>query len=124
MLRLLLDEHISPTVAKQLRAHDPTIAIMSIQEWHVGAHLGEPDDKLLEGAHAEHLTLVTYDQQTIKPLLHIWGAEGIDHSGVVFVSSSTIAARDIGGLVRALVNLWNHYRDDDWLNRMAHLERA
>jgi hypothetical protein len=124
MLRLLLDEHISPTVAKQLRVHDSTIAITSIQEWHVGAYLGEDDDKLLEAAHAERLTLVTYDQQTIKPLLHIWGAAGIDHSGVVFVSSSTIAARDIGGLVRALAKLWDSDHDDDWLNRMTHLERA
>jgi hypothetical protein len=124
MLHLLLDEHVSPTVAQRLRARTPPVAILSMQEWHGGACLGKNDDVLLEAAHAERLTLVTYDQQSIKPLLRIWGAEGTDHSGIVFVASNAIAARDIGSLVRALAKLWDNYRDDDWLNRVTYLVRA
>ncbi len=38
-LRLLLDEHLSPAIAEQLRLHHPDVAIFSLQEWEGGAYL-------------------------------------------------------------------------------------
>lgn len=124
MLRLLLDEHLSPVIGQQLRRHHPLIAITSMHEWHDGVYLGVDDEDILKAAHAEKLTLITYDQQTIKPLLRRWGAAGDDHSGVVFVSNRTIASQNFGGLVRAIGDLWEQERDEEWLNRVRYLEIA
>lgn len=72
MLRLLLDAHISPLVMRELRAHVSAISIICLQEWNGGAHLDAQDTTILELAHDEQLTLVTYDQRTIVPLLKAW----------------------------------------------------
>ena len=72
LLRLLLDEHLSPTIAEHLRRRNPQIAILSLQEWEQGAYLRAEDALLLTVARQQRLTLVTYDQRTIVPLLKSW----------------------------------------------------
>lgn len=69
MLSLLLDEHLSPVIAEQLRASHPELLIFSLQEWHDGAYLGASDATLLAAAYREGLTLITRDISTISPLL-------------------------------------------------------
>jgi hypothetical protein len=59
---------------------------------------------ILTAALEEGLTLVTYDQRTIVPLLMRWRAEGRDHAGVILINRQSIAQADIGGQVRALIN--------------------
>jgi hypothetical protein len=103
MLRLLIDEHISPEVAEGFRREVSNAAIMGLPEWENGQFLGAPDDIILEAAAAQRLTLVTYDLKTIPPLLKNWIETGRNHGGVIFVDGRTIAPSDIGGLVRALV---------------------
>src|SRR5690242_6099744 len=98
-LSLLLDEHMSAVVAVQVQGKRPTISIQSIYHWRGGVFAGEDDDPLLAAAVDEGLTLVTYDQRTIFPLLSDIALLGRSHGGVVFVDVKTIASSDIGALI-------------------------
>jgi hypothetical protein len=123
MLKLLLDEHISPDVAKGLRRRDRTLSIYSMTEWQGGSFLGQDDAACLREAAAQKLTLVTYDRRTIPPLLKMWAEEGRVHGGVIFVDDKTIAPSDIGGLVQALARLAKEARHWDWSDRIGFLRR-
>jgi hypothetical protein len=123
MLRLLLDEHISPDVAKGLRHSGRGIAVYAMAEWEGGNFLGQDDDACLREAAAQRLTLVTYDRRTIPPLLKAWAEAGREHGGVVFVDEKTISPADIGGLVRALTALAKDTGGWDWADRICFLRR-
>lgn len=118
---LLLDEHVSPRVARQLRSQDPSVPALGVLEWNEGRHLGARDEDLLAAALDEALVLVTYDLRTIVPMLKSWGEQGTDHGGVVLVDDRTLAPNDFGGLVRALAALWQAQGDDPWKNRVVDL---
>ncbi len=122
MLKLLLDEHISPDVADQLRRRR-SLVIHWMAEWEGGDFPGEEDAACLLKAAKQGLTLVTYDRRTIPPLLKIWAEEGRRHGGVIFVDEKTIAPADIGGLVRALVRLSKETGRWDWTDRVYFLRR-
>jgi len=121
MLKLLLDEHISPDVADGLRRRHRLLVVHCMPEWKGGAFLGTDDSACLLEAAEQHLTLVTYDRRTIPPLLKIWAEEGRQHGGVIFVDEKTISPADIGGLVRALSRLFNETRKWDWSDRVCYL---
>jgi hypothetical protein len=121
MLRLLLDEHISPDVAETLRRRHRSLVVVCIVEWEGGEFLGQADWACLEQAAAERLTLVTYDRRTIPPLLKNWAEEGRKHGGVIFVDEKTISPSDHGGLARALGNLRRKTPKWDWTDRVCFL---
>jgi hypothetical protein len=121
MLALLTDAHLSPQVAPQVKARRPEISIFSLRNWRNGALLNADDSDILTEAQTEGLTLVTYDQTTINPLLTQWAMEGRDHAGVIFVSRRSIAQSDIGGQVRALIALWDFSHSADWTNVVHYL---
>ena len=121
MLKLLLDEHISPRVAAGLQRRSPAIVIRYLTEWEGGTFLGQDDSACLQTAAKQGLTLVTYDRRTIPPLLKAWAEEERDHSGVIFVDEKTISPADIGGLVGALTKLSKETRNWDWTNRICFL---
>jgi hypothetical protein len=123
MLRLLLDEHISPDVAVGLRRHSHSIVVLSMAEWEAGNLLGQEDASCLQAAAQKGFTFVTYDQKTIRPLLKSWAEEGRDHGGVVFIDNKTISQANIGSLVRALGELWREAVNWDWTNRIYFLQR-
>jgi predicted alpha/beta-fold hydrolase len=127
MLKLLLDEHISPNVAKGLRrrnrSKDRPITVFAMRDWEGGSFLGQDDAACLTEGAAQELTLVTYDVRTIPPLLKNWAEEGRSHGGVIFVDYKTIAPSDIGGLVVALSGLAGEARDWDWADRVCFLRR-
>jgi hypothetical protein len=123
MLKLLLDEHISPEVAKGLRRRDRTVSVSPMTEWQGGSFLGQDDAACLREAAAKKLTLVTYDRRTIPPLLKVWAEEGRVHGGVIFIDDKTIAPSDIGGLVLALARLTKESRHWDWSDRVCFLTR-
>jgi hypothetical protein len=121
MLKLLLDEHISPEVAKGIQRRIRTLVVYSMVEWEDGDFLGKEDSVCLVEAAKQCLTLVTYDRRTIPPLLKLWAEEGRPHGGVIFVDEKTIAPSDIGGLVRALISLTAETGHMDWTNQVYFL---
>ena len=123
MLKLLLDEHISPDVANGLRRRNRAIEIRYMVEWEDGYFLGQEDSVCLREAAVQGLTLVTYDRRTIPPLLKTWAEEERTHGGVVFVDEKTISPADIGGLVWALTRLARETGNWDWTNRIYFLRR-
>jgi hypothetical protein len=123
MLKLLLDEHISPDVAKGLRRHDATVVVLALVEWENGTYLGQEDALLLQSAAQQGLTLVTYDRRTIPPLLKAWAEQGRSHGGVIFVDNKTISPADIGNVIKALAALTKERHNLDWTDQIAFLQR-
>ena len=123
MLKLLLDEHISPMVAGGLCRRDRLLVVSCMAEWEDGEFLGQQDSACLQEAAAQGLTLVTYDRRTIPPLLKVWSEEERKHGGVIFVDEKTIPPSNIGGLVRALSSLSRKTAKWDWTNRVCFLRR-
>jgi hypothetical protein len=123
MLRLLLDEHLSPDVGESLRRADKRIVVCWLAEWERGRFMGLADALLLHEAVTQGLTLVTYDRRTIAPLLKAWAETSRDHGGVIFVDEKTIPSSDIGGLARALKKLFRESHRWDWTNRICFLRR-
>jgi hypothetical protein len=50
MLRLLLDEHISPRVADGLRGRNRLLEVSCLAEWEEGEFLGQQDSACLQQA--------------------------------------------------------------------------
>lgn len=123
MVKLLLDEHISPAVAEGLRRRNRALAVVCMAAWEDGEFLGQQDFVCLQEAARQGLTLVTYDRRTIPLLLKVWAEEGRKHGGVIFVDEKTISAADTGGLVRALSELAGSTTRWDWSERICSLRR-
>jgi hypothetical protein len=123
MLKLLLDEQISPEVADGLRPRHRSLVVHWMAEWENGNFLGQEDSACLLEAASERLTLVTYDRWTIPPVLKTWVEEGRKHGGVIFVDEKTISLADIGGLVWALIHLFKETGRWDWTDRVYFLWR-
>ncbi len=121
MLSLMLDENISYVVADRLTEQRPDVPITSIHRWNAGALLGADDEAILRECAQHALTLVTYDVTTIPPLLRRLADQGASHAGVIFIDRKSIAPRDVGGLVGALIGYWDMERSADWTNRVAYL---
>jgi hypothetical protein len=124
MLRLLLDEHISPEVANGVQRRHRSLVVHPIVQWENGNFLGKEDSVCLLEAAKQRLTLVTYDRRTIPPLLKLWAEEGRSHGGVIFVDEKTISPADIGGLVRALISLAREVGEVDWTDQVYFLLSA
>jgi len=126
MLKLLLDEHISPDVMNDVQHRNRSsviqpLVIHSMVQWDNGNFLGKEDSVCLLEAAKQRLTLVTYDRRTIPPLLKLWSEEERSHGGVIFVDEKTISPADIGGLVRALISLVGEAGGMDWTNQVYFL---
>jgi predicted nuclease of predicted toxin-antitoxin system len=123
-LRLLTDEQIPDTVARQVRTHRPDISIESFHTWHDGAMRGQPDALVLAEAVAEGLTLITYDQRTIPPLLQEWADLQQSHCGVILVDGRSLPVNNIGKLLKALTALWDRESSWEWKDRIVFLKPA
>jgi hypothetical protein len=121
MLKLLLDEHISPEVANGVQRRNRSLVIHPMVRWESGNFLGKEDSACLLEAAKQQLTLVTYDRRTILPLLKVWAEEERTHGGVIFVDEKTISPADIGRLVRALISLAGEAGEMDWTNQVYFL---
>jgi len=124
MLRLLLDEHVSPEVANGVQRRNRALVVHPMVQWENGNFLGKEDSVCLLEAAKQRLTLVTYDRRTIPPLLKLWAEEGRSHAGVIFVDEKTISPADIGGLVRALISLAREVGEMDWTDQVYFLRSA
>jgi len=123
MLRLLLDEHISPAVAEGLRRRHRTLIVHALTEWEDGRFLGLDDTSCLLKAASQQLTFVTYDRRTIPPLLKIWAEEERTHAGVIFIDEKTIPQANIGRLVNALSRIFRESGAWDWTNLVCFLQK-
>lgn len=121
MLRLLLDEHISPGVADGLRRRSRSLRVFCMATWDGGEFLGQTDSVCLQQAAAQGLTLVTYDRRTIPPLLKVWAEEGRQHGGVIFVDERSISPADTGSLIRALSQLASETGEWNWTDLVIFL---
>ena len=121
MLKLLLDEHISPGVANGVERRNRSLVIYPMVQWEGGNFLGKEDSVCLLEAAKQRLTLVTYDRRTIPLLLKLWAEEERSHGGVIFVDEKTISPADIGGLVRALISLADEAGEMDWTKQVYFL---
>ena len=117
-LKLLLDEHIDPEVARALRRRFPELDVSSIQDtpW-----VGLPDPALLELLDAERCTLVTRDVNSVP-----WHANqrlqaGLTHGGVIYADSKRLKQNDLRGLIRRLANAVAEHGQEDWTCRSGWL---
>jgi len=102
--RFLLDEHINPGVAIQLRRKGyDAISV------HDGEHLGLLDPEVLELAAAQRRAIVTYNIIDFEALASQWFARNRSHGGIVLVHEKTIPQRTVGRLVRALASVADRY---------------
>jgi hypothetical protein len=122
MLSFLLDEQISPEIVKQVNSKHSTIPIFTIHTWQKGFYLGVSDEIILKAAAEEGLTLITYDQKTIPPILSEWGQRNINHAGVIFIDYRSIPPNNFGGLIRAIIWLWDTQSQEVWQNRIVYLQ--
>jgi hypothetical protein len=70
-----------------------------------GAFLHDPDDRILRAAREESLWFVTYDVGTIPATLLGAIERGEEVTSVVLIPWRSIAATNVGGIARALVQL-------------------
>ncbi len=123
MFKLLLDEHISPVIAGQLRCALPKAKIDSIHSWERGRLRQQSDARILLEARQSGWSLLTFDLATIPPLLADMAELGEDHAGVIFVSSKFFAQNDYGRLVKALCTAWLNWEQQNWKNRVEFLQK-
>jgi predicted nuclease of predicted toxin-antitoxin system len=98
--RFLLDEHISPDVAKGCK--ERRVDVLSLPE----ASLLQADDhSIFRAAVREGRILVTYNTGDFARLYGDLLKEGSPIPGIVFINARTIPPSDIGGLVKALVRV-------------------
>lgn len=98
-MRLLLDEMISPAVARGLLAGGHEAVALAETEF---AGTGWPDERVLAWATEHGMTLVTYNVRDFAPLAQAWAAAGRRHAGLLLVNVRTIREGDVGSLVGAL----------------------
>lgn len=120
-MRFLLDEHLSPKLARELR--EMGLDAVALQTWQDGAYLQQPDETLLQAARDDNRILVTYDVHTIPRLLKEWAERGQPHAGIILISSSAIPPNDYGRLIGALHALAHRDTHLTWENRVMFLTR-
>jgi predicted nuclease of predicted toxin-antitoxin system len=119
-MRLLLDAHISPAVARGLQ-HD-RIDALALRDWLEGNYLDASDEVILAAAFADERILVTFDLRTIPRLLKEWAESGQQHAGIILIDERTIRQQDVGGLRRALRRLVEQDNGVAWINRVVYLQ--
>src|SRR5437016_4818612 len=118
-MKLLLDEHISPSVVEAVKRLNP---LADIRHMTALASRGLPDPDLLRLARAEDVVLVTFDTNTMPRHIRDFIERGENFGGVILVSTKTIAHEDVGRLARALVHLETVAGAERWSNRVQFLK--
>lgn len=109
-LKLLLDEHFSPEIARQLRdlGHD-VIAVKERPEL-----IARSDHLHFASMHEQHRVIVTQDLADFRPLLEQAMNAGEKTYGLICVSSRMSLRREATGrIVTALDRLLGDNPDDD-----------
>jgi predicted nuclease of predicted toxin-antitoxin system len=115
-VRLLLDEHYSPEIARQLRSRGHDVAAVAERADLVG--LG--DDELLRRMAQERRAIVTNNVKDFVPLATRAALEASEHYRLLFTSDRSMPRRidAIGRLVDALdAFLQRHQGEDGYRNQ-------
>lgn len=119
-MRLLLDQHYSPTIATELRKHGHDV--VSVEE---DPHLRDRGDReVWSHAIAEQRAVLTENVGHFAPLVREWAVAGESHFGVVFTSPRSMPrqARTFGLYVERLdAFLHEHAADDALADQVAWL---
>jgi predicted nuclease of predicted toxin-antitoxin system len=111
-VRLALDHHYSPAIARQLRdlGHDVIAASDAGWERH-------DDATLLQLCAEQQRALLTDNVADFVVLARRWSIEGRGHLGLIFTSDASMprSRRTIGRYVQALGELLDQRPDDDAL---------
>ena len=101
IVRLLLDEHLSPVIAEQLLARGVDVTSVAARP----DLRTLPDPQILEAAASEGRVLVTRNIRDFVRLDAIWGGAGRSHPGILFVGTRRFPENRslIGTLTTALV---------------------
>lgn len=118
-MQLLLETHLRAALAVQLRRNG--VDAVALQEWRGGEYRTAADEDILAAAFEEGRVLVTFDVNTIMPLVEEWAAAGRHHAGVIFVHSRTFPPDDIGRMLRALLAQIAAVGDEEWRDRTEFL---
>jgi hypothetical protein len=122
-VKFLLDEHLSPEVARIATRLAKRLPVVSLHDWRNGLFVGQSDGNILREALKEQAVLVTFDVNSIPSLLREMAVAGEDHAGVVFIPSKSYPQNDSAGLAAALVRLWHSNKAAVWTNRVVFLTR-
>jgi hypothetical protein len=120
-MRLILDEHVSPDIAQGLR--EDGIDVVDVSNWLSGTLRSTEDDHILAIAVEEHRVLVSFDVNTIPPLIGVWSEQGRHHAGVILMSRKTFRQNDVSGILRSLRALIAEKGNEDWQDRLEFLRR-
>jgi hypothetical protein len=109
-VRLLLDEMLSPAIARELREHGHDVLAIADSEW---AALSDPEVMAL--ARTERRAVVTNNLRDYRPL-HADAVTpgGPGHFGMIFMPGSYRRTRaDIGRIISALEQKLKEYPGDE-----------
>ncbi len=107
--RLLLDEHFSGALAEALGRHGVDVVAASATRQLRG--LG--DEALLAEAASQGRMLVTYNVRDFAALARQWAQLGKSHAGILLIHPRTVAASDIRGQVRVILETLRVVADRD-----------
>jgi predicted nuclease of predicted toxin-antitoxin system len=97
-VRLLLDEHLAPTLAEQLRSRGHDVIAVADDP----ALRGLPDVVLLDRATADDRAVVTYDVRGYLPLVSARISVDEPTPGLVVIAADRYPRAEIGPLLRDL----------------------
>ncbi len=117
----LLDEHISPQVARLLRQRG--IEAHALREFEDGRLLQAEDAEILRAGLRAGLVFVTFDVHTVPEVLRSFAESGEEHAGVLLISARSFRQDDVGGLAEALGRLRPLLEQVGPRNRVLFLER-
>ena len=110
-MRLLLDAHLSPRIAEQLRQASADVVTVS----EVGLR-EVSDEHLLRWAVSQRRGVVTHDIRGFRRLHSTYLSRGDSHFGLIYIRSARdLTAEAIGDVVRALIRVLQEAATDDAL---------
>lgn len=122
-MRLLLETHVDPAVARELAKLVPELDVELQQHWRGGLLRTADDNELLTAAHEDGYVCVSFDVTTIPLLLTQRYERDVPSPGVILVSRHTFPQNDIAGIARALARVWQRRGGEEWAGRVIFLAR-
>ena len=118
-MRLVLDHHYSPAIARTLREQGFDVVAAIERGWET-----EDDEALLDICDKEQRALVTNNVADFTVIVRDWAFEGRRHSGLIFTSDVSMprGRQTIGRYIEVLAELLRtNPRDDAFTDRIQWL---